>query len=217
MSVDIRRSTDLMLKARRPQAFAQFITTLCVSLANIVWEHHGIFDKFTGDGILAFFPKFHTGADAGYWAVKAADASHKTFAKVYKKHHHCFTCVPQGAGLGIGIDYGTTHLVTVSGNLTVVGTPVVYACRLGGAPARMTLLNQRAYEQIRRKHGPYCRFERTELEVKGEGKLLAYSVSLHEPAYKPKIPGWLSSLTTASAQNPVETPSGPLSTETGRP
>ena len=53
MSVDIRRSTELMLKARSPEAFAAFITTLCADLMSIVTESLGIFDKFTGDGVLA--------------------------------------------------------------------------------------------------------------------------------------------------------------------
>ena len=58
MSVDIRRSTDLMLKARTPQAFAAFITILCKDLTDVVRSYHGVVDKFTGDGILCFFPEF---------------------------------------------------------------------------------------------------------------------------------------------------------------
>jgi hypothetical protein len=34
-------------------------------------------------------------------------------------------------GLGIGIDFGATRLVQMAGGLSVVGAPVVYACRLG--------------------------------------------------------------------------------------
>ncbi|WP_170267085.1 adenylate/guanylate cyclase domain-containing protein [Brevifollis gellanilyticus] len=58
VSVDIRRSTELMLKARRPDLFAKFISELCTDLEVIIKQSGGVFDKFTGDGILAFFPRF---------------------------------------------------------------------------------------------------------------------------------------------------------------
>ena len=79
MSVDIRRSTDLMLKARTPQEFAAFITNLCKDLSDVVRKFHGVVDKFTGDGILCFFPEFFSGPDAGYYALAAADECHSTF------------------------------------------------------------------------------------------------------------------------------------------
>lgn len=69
MSIDIRRSTELMLKATSPQKFAAFITTLCGNLDAIVKENHGVVDKFTGDGILCFFPEFFTGDDVGYYWI----------------------------------------------------------------------------------------------------------------------------------------------------
>jgi hypothetical protein len=58
MSIDIRRSTELMLKARHPEKFAFFIITLCSELMDIVIESYGVIDKFTGDGILSFFKIF---------------------------------------------------------------------------------------------------------------------------------------------------------------
>jgi len=79
MSVDIRKSTDLMLKAVKPSQFATFIRKLCESLRTVVFNNHGVFDKFTGDGILAFFPEFHTGDDAGLLVVKAANECHEVF------------------------------------------------------------------------------------------------------------------------------------------
>jgi len=36
---------------------------------NIVRKHFGVVDKFTGDGILCFFPEFFCGLDAGYYAL----------------------------------------------------------------------------------------------------------------------------------------------------
>ncbi|KKO44825.1 hypothetical protein WG68_13380 [Arsukibacterium ikkense] len=54
VSIDIRRSTELMLKAKTASAFAKFITTLCADFDNLIKENYGVVDKFTGDGILAY-------------------------------------------------------------------------------------------------------------------------------------------------------------------
>jgi class 3 adenylate cyclase len=191
MSVDIRRSTDLMLKARTPQAFALFITKLCKDLMDVVRSHNGVVDKFTGDGILCFFPEFFSGKDAGYYALAAADACHATFAKHYQAHRNSFTSVLKDVGLGIGVDYGGCHLVQVAGNLTIVGAPVVYACRLGGAPAGATLLNQPAYEVISERHGGHVLLEETSIEIKHEGVLVAYSATLARATFAPSPPAWI--------------------------
>ncbi len=190
MSVDIRASTDLMLRATEPRRFARFITSLCSRLKQAVFDHHGVFDKFTGDGILAFFPDFHSGKDAGFVAVQAADACHQAFKDEYRAHRSSFTCVRADAGLGIGIDYGRVALVSELGSVTVVGTPVVYACRLGGARAGETLLNEQAYSEVVAKYSAYCNVEETTLPVKNESPLVAHRVSLSGKPHQPERPSW---------------------------
>jgi len=191
MSVDIRRSTELMLKARSPEAFAEFITTLCADLMNIITDSYGVFDKFTGDGVLAFFPDFYSGNDAAYYAVAAADRCHASFRDHYKQFRRSFSSVLTGIGLGIGIDYGSVHLVQVAGGLTVVGAPVVYACRLSGAPPGLTLVNQPAYEVVSENFGATCFIDETSIEIKHEGGMLAYEVRLNNREYQPHLPEWL--------------------------
>ena len=190
MSVDIRRSTELMLKARSPQQFARFITTICRELENIVKENYGVFDKFTGDGVLAFFPDFFAGRAAGYFAMRAAEQCHSAFSKQYRDFRSSFTSVLSDVGLGIGIDYGPTHLFQVAGGLTVVGAPVVYACRMSGAQPGKTLLNQPGYERISKDFSEYCFFRETELEIKREGKTLAYEANLNAKEFSPALPEW---------------------------
>lgn len=191
VSVDLRKSTTLMLKAREPQRFAMFIKDLCDKLYSAILESHGVFDKFTGDGILAFFPEFYSGKDAGYFAIKAAALCHKIFTEEYRKHRNCFSSVLTEVGLGIGIDYGFVNLVSLWGGLTVVGAPVVYACRMGGAPAGRTLLNQPAFEVALDRYSAFCSFREAEIEVKGEGKTMAYEVELSAKEYQATAPDWL--------------------------
>jgi class 3 adenylate cyclase len=191
MSVDIRKSTDLMLKAVRPRDFAEFIRNLCDGLREIVLSNHGVFDKFTGDGILAFFPDFYSGDDAGFLAVKASAECHAVFAQTYADHMDCFTTARRDAGLGIGIDYGQVDLVTNFGGLTVVGPPVVYACRFGSAPAGTTLLNRQAYRWIFQQYSAYCTFVATTVHIKNEGDFAAYQVTLNGKEYHLKPPPWV--------------------------
>lgn len=192
LSVDIRRSTELMLKARTPQLYANFITQLAIALRDSVIEYQGVFDKFTGDGILAFFPDFYSGEDAGLRAVACAEKCHEIFRQLYERSRHCFQVVPLEIGLGVGIDFGDTHLVTVGDGLTVVGVPVVYACRIGGAPAGTTLVNQPAFEQLFPAYSAQCRFSETAFEAKHEGALLVHAVQLATSSIALKEAAWRS-------------------------
>jgi class 3 adenylate cyclase len=179
-----------MLKARRPELFAQFIRKLCVALSEIIIGNYGVFDKFTGDGVLAYFPDFYSGPDAGLWALDCALKAHVFFAEHYKAHRHCFTSVLNDIGLGIGIDFGDTYMVKIQGSLTLVGTPVVYACRLSGAKAGDTLLNQPAYEVVFDKYRGHFNFDETVLMIKNEGETLAYRIVSNKAMYFAKAPDW---------------------------
>jgi len=191
VSIDIRRSTELMLKAKNPEAFALFITSLCGAFAKVIKRFFGVFDKFTGDGILAFFPEFYSGKDAGYFAIKSAQICHEIFADVYEKHHQCFNSVLLDVGLGIGVDFGEVHLVQMHEGLTIVGHPVVYACRLGGAPAGKTLLNQQAKDYIKEKYKSHYTLSPHRHEIKHEGGMLSYIIEEQsEPGAQ--FPEWVS-------------------------
>lgn len=190
VSIDIRRSTELMLKARRPRLFAEFITTLAKELREIIMRNYGVFDKFTGDGILAFFPEFFSGSDAGYYALKSALESHAAFTAIYKEHRRCFSSVLRSAGLGIGIDFGDVDVVQIGGDVTVVGTPVVYACRMSGGPAGDTLVNEPAYERLFAEYSAYCDFDETDLEIKHEGAAVAHRARLNGKSFQAEPPSW---------------------------
>jgi adenylate cyclase len=190
LSIDIRRSTELMLKAREPKLYARFVLELAIKLRKTVLENFGVFDKFTGDGVLAFFPEFYAGRDAGLWAVRAALVCHAVFREHYDANRSSFHTVLRDIGLGIGLDFGSLAIVEIGGDLTVVGTPVVYACRMGGAPAGTTLVNHPAYERLFERHAEYCDFRETELDVKHEGKILAYAVTGSGKPLRANQPEW---------------------------
>lgn len=201
LSIDIRRSTELMLKARKPELFSKFITGLANKLSEIILLNYGIFDKFTGDGILAFFPKFYSGDNAVIRAIKVATECHSIFSIHYKESRNCFNVLINNVGLGIGIDYGNVTLVNTGSELTVVGIPVVYACRMAGADAGETLLNQPAQEEILRLFDRYIKLSETEIEIKNEGSALAYKVEVHETAFDIPEPDWAIEMDSKDEQN----------------
>lgn len=176
LSIDIRRSTELMLKARKPELFSKFITELSGKLSKVIIDNYGIFDKFTGDGILAFFPKFYSGGKAIVRALKASQECHQIFEQHYWDSRDCFNVFVKDVGLGIGVDYGNVTLVNTNNELTVVGIPVVYACRMSGAKAGETLLNQPAKEELVSQYKHNLKISEAEIDIKNEGKALAYKV-----------------------------------------
>ena len=179
-----------MLKARSPKLFAGFITTLCSDLERIFKDNWAIVDKFTGDGILAFFPEFFSGPDAGYHALRASRQANEAFIRRYKEFRTSFSTVLNDVGLGIGIDFGKIHLLRMAGALTIVGQPVVYACRMGGAPAGHTLLNQPAYEVVAERYAHLTTIEESQITIKAEGNLIAYDVKLTGKAFSPASAKW---------------------------
>ena len=193
MSIDIRRSTELMLKARTAELFGDFMAGLCEELKGSICDKFGIVDKFTGDGLLASFPEFFSGQDAGYRAISAAHEAHVIFAKIYKQHRSSFSTILADVGLGIGIDYGNIRFMRVAGDLTVVGAPVVYATRMSSAPAGKTVLNQPAYEKIASQYRALCSTSEIELDIKHEGRAIGYEVRLKKRAFTPAAPPWLTS------------------------
>ena len=125
---------------------------------------------------MSFFPEFYTGPDAIHFALNSANQCNDYFQKHYYNSRALFSTILTEVGLGTGIDYGETHLVNINNVLSIVGKPVVYACRLSNANLGEILLNQSAYEASIVKHKKYCQYNESELDIKHEGKILAYKL-----------------------------------------
>lgn len=191
LAIDIRRSTELMLKANSAKHFEDYIKTLCIGFKDIILAHNGVFDKFTGDGVLAYFPDFYSGDDAGFLAIHAAAQCHSFFISHYSSNRSAFHTVIQDTGLGIGIDCGKANIALIS-NYTVIGRPVVYACRLSSTDANTTALNQAARDALISKFGEAIIFDEISIDIKHEGQILAYKLVKYPHEYNPCNPPWLS-------------------------
>lgn len=190
LSIDIRSSTELMLNSKTPESFAGFLTGLCEKLTNLIIENGGIFDKFTGDGVLAFFPEFYSGDDAGYRALRTSCEAISFFYEHYRKCRKCFNVVIANTGLGVGIDYGNVHFVNIGESLSVDGNPVVYACRLSSTDADNICVNQPAYELINDKYKAQTEIDETTLNIKNSGPINVYKVRLKGDQITPAELPW---------------------------
>lgn len=185
MAIDIRKSTDLMLNANSSDDFADFISGLCEGLKNIAIMNYGVFDKFTGDGILVYFPKFYSGNDAVLKCCITSKMCHDYFETYYAKCKDRFKIVIK-TGLGIGIDYGTAKLLRVNDEPTIIGVPVVYACRLSNAPYGKTYLNQNVLQEL---NGIDIKLLQTEIDIKNQGTIIVNELQEIRDV-KIKIPDW---------------------------
>lgn len=193
MAIDIRRSTDLMLNATAPKGFVHFISQVERRLKDAVRRNFGIVDKFTGDGLIAYFPSFYSGGGhgaAGLWCMHAAAECHAEFKAAYDANGHCFQVVLADVGLGIGIDFGPVHLNMEGQELVAVGRPVVYACRLSSAKAGLTVMNEQAILKVTETYPDALVAVPTSVDVKHEGACTAFEVKLsaNQPALR--LPAW---------------------------
>ncbi len=151
LSADIRDSSALVNLEGNEQKFPEFIARIIEELSECVCRNFGIYDKFTGDGILAFFPDFYSEENAVIHALNCAEECHKLYSKIYSEYKEYFGVAEHG--LGVGISYGKVWQSGTQTEFTTVGKPVVTACRLSGAESGHTYVCEDTWKEIcRLKH-----------------------------------------------------------------
>jgi adenylate cyclase len=188
--MDIRRSTDLMLKATDDTGFAAFLTRLILEMNSRIQSNYGVVEKFTGDGILAFFPLEFTGPDAIVHALQAADECRKTFWRNYDASRDAFTVVIEETGLGIGLDMGKIILTTINGDITIVGKPVVYACRIATSGHTEIYVNQTVKRMTPEKYRDILEYEKASIPSKHDGRITVYKPVGDISKIAPARPHW---------------------------
>ncbi len=145
MAADIRESTALMKEAVRFELFAKIMDKFVSAVRRGIGTPGGWFDKFTGDGFLAYWV-VQRGPDeeayrrafvdaAGNLAHTANELVQLFHSKVIEDFRRNSRNLSEGVGLSIGLDAGPGFLVEIAGELTVVGPPVVGAVRMVTAAA----------------------------------------------------------------------------------
>jgi class 3 adenylate cyclase len=145
MAADIRESTLLMKEAVRFEVFARTMDKFVSAVRSGIGTPGGWFDKFTGDGFLAYWVVPAAPKDdaqrrfveaAGNLAHTANELIQLFHSKVLEDFRRNSRNLSDGVGLSIGLDAGPGFLVEIAGELTVVGPPVVGAVRMVNAASR---------------------------------------------------------------------------------
>ena len=133
MAADIRESTLLMKEAVRFEQFAKIMDKFVSAVRSGIGTPGGWFDKFTGDGFLAYWiapstPKEEYQRRFVEAAGNLAHTAHELIELFHRRVLEDF--------LSIGLDAGPGFLVEIAGELTLVGPPVVGAVRMVNAASR---------------------------------------------------------------------------------
>lgn len=145
MAADIRESTLLMKEAVRFEQFAKIMDKFVSAVRSGIGTPGGWFDRFTGDGFLAYWivreatreayqQRFVEAAgNLAHTAHELVDLFHQRVLEDFRRNSRNLS---DGVGLSIGLDAGPGFLVEIAGELTVVGPPVVGAVRMVTAASR---------------------------------------------------------------------------------
>jgi class 3 adenylate cyclase len=144
MAADIRESTMLMKEAVKFEQFAYVMDKFVSSVRQGITRSGGWFDKFTGDGFLAYWVVQSSSKEEfdERFVEAAGNMTHTAYSLVELFHRRVLEDfransrnLSGGVGLSMGLDAGPGHLVQIAGELTIVGPPVVGAVRMVTAAA----------------------------------------------------------------------------------
>lgn len=138
---DLRLSGLVLREAVSPPLYARFVAGFAEAIQGLSGENHGWFDKFTGDGFLAFWlypDEQHLPAEVVSDFCQSVLPAAGHLVTNLRRNSRNF---PAGVGLTLGLDAGPCELVRVGDAITVVGSPVVGATRMasGGRPGDVML------------------------------------------------------------------------------
>jgi class 3 adenylate cyclase len=138
---DLRMSGLLIREAVSASLFARYLVGFTEAVRSLALDFKGWFDKFTGDGFIAFW-LYRSEQEVvrslpGF--CRSVMPASTVLVDNLKRNSRNF---PVGVGLSIGIDAGPCELIRVGDEITLVGSPIVGATRMvSGAHAGQVLIN----------------------------------------------------------------------------
>lgn len=180
---DIRHSQDLMTYAVSPDDFRQRMGAFIGKAQEQVWKYHGVFDKFTGDGYLAYFNEEVSNRSKSRIKARTAFLEFVQSQQEFAGQHFGdwlknVRKLPSGPiGLAIGADYGRIDFRLRTYHLLAVGDAIVWATRMASAAkAGQVVVNNLLYEQLR-DLDEYLAFKDVKDKTKTGEPFLAHSMT----------------------------------------
>ena len=182
---DIRRSRELMTHAETALDFTKRMVEFISHTRRIVNKHGGFYDKFTGDGFIAYFNEEICGQFGGSrndsfvaFIRECLDFSGSHFQEWTE---HLKEPPGERIGLAIGADVGNVSFQSLHNHVVAVGGPIVWATRMeSAARAGEVLVSDRLHEELHRGSG--LTFNKRPEKTKSGENFLAWAMSFSKNA-----------------------------------
>lgn len=134
---DIRRSQDLMIYTEGNDRFEERMVRFTDSIRNLLHDNVGVFDKFTGDGFLAYFNEYLCALESRDYVdcfIQFCRECMKTSQALFDEWKRCVRKLPEEEIMvSIGADVGDIYFGMQYGHLVCIGNAIVWAQRMCSA------------------------------------------------------------------------------------
>jgi class 3 adenylate cyclase len=134
---DIRRSQDLMTYATNADSFSTNIAEFMVKSRELTMKNMGVFDKFTGDGFVAYFNEHLCTFGKTTLVDSFVRFAHEEMAfaqDLFRRWEPTIRKLPNCTiGLAIGADLGKVSFRDIANQFVAVGDAIVWAARMAEA------------------------------------------------------------------------------------
>jgi hypothetical protein len=108
-----------------------------------------------------------------------------------EKANNIFEALLDDFGLCAGIDYGLIYLTIIDARINIVGSPIVYACRMSDYEKNCVVINIKAKTELDNKPNHGIVLKRETIDAKPhEGSLVGYSVKTDISSVDYAEPSW---------------------------
>jgi len=185
---DIRRSQDLITYGLSPDFYREQMIGFLDEVRKILRDNYGIYDRFTGDGFIAYFNQYVCEQEGRDYYEMTLDACEKiqSFSKQYFDNwSNQIRKIPvEPIGLSLGIDSGVVSFKDIEGQFFAIGDACVWATRMCNAGKRGEIIfNNIPYHKIA-EYGKEGFCNEIDSVTKNGESFKAYSVNPSLVTYK---------------------------------
>lgn len=151
---DIRRSQDLMTYGKDPGEYCERIVKFMSETRDILKRNCGIYDRFTGDGFVAYFSEYmcqQQGKDFYDMMLKSCREIIEFSEPFFAEWTSTIRKIPDTEiGLAIGVDDGVVSYRDINNQLFAIGDACVWATRMCTAGNQCdVVINNIPYQAIK--------------------------------------------------------------------
>ncbi len=178
---DIRHSQDLMTYSMNAEDFSRRMVFFITGTRKALGKYSGFFDKFTGDGFLAYFNEAicrQSGLNYIECFLEFLREQMEFSISLFRDWVKGIRKLPEKpVGLAIGADFGSVSFQNLSHHLVAVGDAIVWASRMASsASANEIVVNNPLYVALQDRDD--IDFEQREAMTKSGEGFLARVMSL---------------------------------------